>query len=314
MKILILITTLLLSSLGWSQYPIIDDFNSVGGVNEWYNATGNVNMCVESGTLLCYNCGVNYNDNQWYSWQSQDYMTKFSDDGCDDISIIFYISYFVRNTDDVQLWWYNGGWFGISLVSALNTTMFNGTITLTLPSTTSYFSFDLATGNSGNKSSKFVHVDYFTIDCIYSLPIELIVFDCEVSNGSDVELYWSTSSQVNNDYFILEHSIDGYNWETIKNINGAGNSSQVINYSVSHINAPDGINYYRLTQYDFDGKSETFNIVSCNKDICNKEIKRIIYYNNIGQEIGKPINGYYLEVIEYIDESININKRFILKD
>jgi len=75
-----------------------------------------------------------------------------------------------------------------------------------------------------------------------------------------------------------------------------------------------GINYYRLTQVDFDGKRETFNVVSCSRDMDNKPIEHTKYFNNLGQEINKPLEGYYLEITTYVDGTIKVNKRHIIRN
>ncbi|HSH64990.1 MAG TPA: T9SS type A sorting domain-containing protein, partial [Bacteroidia bacterium] len=85
------------------------------------------------------------------------------------------------------------------------------------------------------------------------LPIELLNFEV-TPKESVVELVWSTASETNNDYFSIERTRDGINFEEIGRIKGAGNSTYLLNY-VTTDNAPfQGISYYRLKQTDFDGK------------------------------------------------------------
>jgi subtilisin-like proprotein convertase family protein len=96
------------------------------------------------------------------------------------------------------------------------------------------------------------------------LPVELISFQANCAEDGKVEVTWSTSSEHNSADFTLEKSRDGNNWSVLATLAGAGNSTQVINYSVADNTAAEGINYYRLTQTDFDGASETFNIASAN--------------------------------------------------
>ncbi len=61
---------------------------------------------------------------------------------------------------------------------------------------------------------------------------------------------------------ILEASVDGIYFEEIGTVKGVGNSSTEQSYSFRHLNPAEGINYYRLSQTDFDGSSETFNLIS----------------------------------------------------
>ena len=94
-----------------------------------------------------------------------------------------------------------------------------------------------------------------------SLPVELVKF-IAYQIGGDVELAWTTLSEKNNDYFLIEHSLDGVNWSTINREQGAGNSSIQLDYLIRHDQAINGVNYYRLSQVDFDGAKEYFDVIS----------------------------------------------------
>jgi Secretion system C-terminal sorting domain len=95
------------------------------------------------------------------------------------------------------------------------------------------------------------------------LPVELLSFDA-VIEGSTVLTSWVTATEVNNDYFVVERSADGTNFEQVGRRNGAGNSSVTLYYSMVD-NAPlPGISYYRLRQVDFDGKQNYSQMVAVN--------------------------------------------------
>jgi hypothetical protein len=96
------------------------------------------------------------------------------------------------------------------------------------------------------------------------LPVELVNFQANCAGEGKVEVTWATASEHNSANFTVEKSRDGINWTVLSSVAGAGNSTQMINYSVMDNNAASGVNYYRLTQTDFDGASETFNIASAN--------------------------------------------------
>jgi len=63
---------------------------------------------------------------------------------------------------------------------------------------------------------------------------------------------WVTSSETNNDYFIVEKSDNTLNFKPFDKIIGSGNSNQIINY-ISIDNTPLEETYYRLKVVDFDG-------------------------------------------------------------
>lgn len=96
-------------------------------------------------------------------------------------------------------------------------------------------------------------------NCGIVLPIELMDFSA-VKKDAVVLLEWSTASEINNQYFELERSIDGVDFQVIKKIDGAGNSNSILEYSYIDDSPLNGVNYYRLKQTDFDGKFSLSNI------------------------------------------------------
>ena len=103
------------------------------------------------------------------------------------------------------------------------------------------------------------------------LPIELISFDASTNENNNVDLKWITASQVNNNYFTIESSIDGYEWKEVLKVDGCGNCNTQIEYKVVDENPYEGVSYYRLTQTDYDGNFEIFDPVSVTVK-SNKEI------------------------------------------
>lgn len=84
------------------------------------------------------------------------------------------------------------------------------------------------------------------------LPIELLSFKAEAGQKL-VNISWSTASEINNDFFTVQRSQDGVTFFPIGEIDGAGNSTTVLNYSFPDNNPYFGLAYYRLKQTDFDG-------------------------------------------------------------
>jgi len=88
------------------------------------------------------------------------------------------------------------------------------------------------------------------------IPVELMYFNAE-QKGQMVRLDWATASELNNDFFELQKSNDGFNFSPIAVMEGQGTSTQVSTYSFQdYSNSPSESIYYRLNQVDFDGKSE----------------------------------------------------------
>lgn len=138
-----------------------------------------------------------------------------------------------------------------------------------------------------------------------TLDISLLEFNGEKTPYNYNHIYWKTLTERNNAYFTLEYSSDGIIWEKTAEISGAGNSSEVQAYSFNHVNYKNAINYYRLTQTDFDGTSETFDIVS----IDNRTDRKIVnVYNLIGQKVNLS-NVKGIVILQYEDGSTE--KRYV---
>jgi hypothetical protein len=84
------------------------------------------------------------------------------------------------------------------------------------------------------------------------LPIELISFEAKEESGT-VGLTWITESELNNDFFIVQRSPDGREFNPVVKVSGAGTSNDRHAYYATDSYPYDGISYYRLLQQDFDG-------------------------------------------------------------
>ena len=94
-----------------------------------------------------------------------------------------------------------------------------------------------------------------------ALPVELLSFNGDCNEGQ-VNLSWQTATEHNSDYFEVEKSRDGMNWQVLTTVNAAGNSTQLLNYEATDANAMEGNNYYRLTQVDIDGTTKTYDVIN----------------------------------------------------
>ena len=106
---------------------------------------------------------------------------------------------------------------------------------------------------SGNFMSTYGTFTLASIDP-QPLPVELLAFDAAY-NGNSVDLTWTTASEVNNDYFTIERSVDATEFIAIGTKKGAGNSSGLLNYYSEDLQPLKGFSYYRLRQTDFNGNS-----------------------------------------------------------
>jgi hypothetical protein len=93
-----------------------------------------------------------------------------------------------------------------------------------------------------------------------ALPIKLLSF--EGYNCKDaVCLEWSTASEENFDKFLIEHSTDGQNFDSIGYVVGANNSKTRLDYKFTDALPILGKNYYRLKSVDLDRTFEYSNVI-----------------------------------------------------
>lgn len=98
------------------------------------------------------------------------------------------------------------------------------------------------------------------------LSIELVFFNAYRIDQQMVSLEWQTASERNNDYFTVQRSANGLDWEDILTQDGAGNSTILLNYYDIDTAPLPGISYYRLKQTDFDGVFTYSQIVMISND------------------------------------------------
>ncbi|MEQ8337900.1 MAG: DUF2341 domain-containing protein [Cyclobacteriaceae bacterium] len=102
----------------------------------------------------------------------------------------------------------------------------------------------------------FLDGDQFTLgntDLSNPLPVELTSFTARPEKNA-VKLTWVTATELDNDYFTVQRSIDGMNWEAILEVDGAGTSKETLTYEATDILPLPGAQYYRLKQTDFNGE------------------------------------------------------------
>ncbi len=133
------------------------------------------------------------------------------------------------------------------------------------------------------------------------LPIQLISFTGEKLENTNL-LIWNTASEINNDYFTIEKTIDGNNYQIVGTINGAGNSNILNDYQLYDYTFDNVINYYRLKQTDFNGNYTYAQEVSIDNRENESNLKTIVLITNIlGQEVNETYKG--LVIISYSDGS-----------
>lgn len=163
----------------------------------------------------------------------------------------------------------------------------SGTDPLTI---SSYSNVSLNTGSTYYVSA----VDYYT--SISPLPVKLTAFDA-IPENQTVLLQWTTSSEINNDYFEILRSANGINWQSVTRVAGNGTTQQLHNYSFNdQLNgqALAGAIYYRLKQVDFNGAESLSPIRSIKLSAINSSAPAEainIYPNPADNEVNIDFSG-----------------------
>lgn len=170
---------------------------------------------------------------------------------------------YITNLADLRVARWNGtGWVSHGNGGASGSTS-NGTIP-TSAAVTSFSPFTLASTAPTNP-----------------LPITLEKFWAQ-DNGATALVNWIVDTEINNDYFTLERSSTGLDFEYITTIDGAGNSTIRKTYNFVDEEPYPGLSYYRLTQTDFDGKSASWITSLTRKGTADPAFT--LYPNPVGNE------------------------------
>lgn len=121
--------------------------------------------------------------------------------------------------------------------------------------------------NRVSSFSPFTFGDYTGL----GLPVELVSFSGRQAGEKNI-LEWKTISEYNNDYFIVEKSLDAKKWIESGSEVGHANHTGTLVYEYIDERPFPGINYYRLKQVDYDGEYDYSRIIS----VTNQSIDNVL--------------------------------------
>jgi hypothetical protein len=194
-----------------------------------------------------------------------------------------------------------------------------------------------------SNSADGIALDKFRLEgsLITVLPIELLDFSPKL-NGEEVYVDWTTSTEVNNDYYTIQRSKDASSFENLGIVKGAGNSNDLLKYNyIDDGSELSGIVYYRLKQTDFDGKTSyskiksvdlsslvqnkwsiypnpTKNILNIEGNIVKVEIRNLlgkVIETNSSEKflinLSKVLSGTYFVKVWFEDGGLDIKKLIV---
>lgn len=143
-----------------------------------------------------------------------------------------------------------------------------------------------------------------------NLPVELTSLSAYCKNN-EVLLYWTTASEINNDYFEIQRSKNDIDWEVIAKVKGAGFSNTIKNYKYLDKECPNANFYYRLRQVDYDGKSQLSDIISIRCENIIEKTEVSIYPNPFNSKLNIEFKNWDSNVAEI--ELLDLTSRVIQK-
>ncbi len=102
----------------------------------------------------------------------------------------------------------------------------------------------------------FTSLSPFAIGSNGVLPVTYNLFSARPYKNN-VKINFSTLTEVDNEYFEIQRSVDGIDFEELGTLDGGGDSNQELRYIFYDTKPIDGNNYYRIRQVSYDGY-ETF--------------------------------------------------------
>lgn len=153
-----------------------------------------------------------------------------------------------------------------------------------------YFEHDFvpSTGNNMDQFNGY----YFTLGStnasLNPLPVELTEFQGQCTEEGN-ELKWTTISELDCDKFEIERLSQNGEWKVIGSIQGAGNSTQELNYQFYDRVAEMELTYYRLNQIDLNGTSRHSGVIAVDSKFCGDN-DFIVFPNPASEEIVIVLN------------------------
>jgi hypothetical protein len=141
--------------------------------------------------------------------------------------------------------------------------------------------------NNVNNVTSFSQIVIVNASNNSDLPIELLSFNAKRINANEVQLDWSTASELNNQGFYIERMMEVENiFESIAFVDGKGTTTNTSYYDLLDENSYTGVSYYRLKQVDFDGTVSYSEIRAvAGREGNNNEVNISIYPNPIKDQL-----------------------------
>lgn len=154
---------------------------------------------------------------------------------------------------------------------------------------------------------------------VNTLPVKWLEISAQRYVEGTNTIKWITASEINNDYFIVQRSIDGINFEDIAKLNAGkfANQKQVYVYQDEFNSNEIEQTYYRIKQVDKDGQFDFSKMVLLQTNSKENQLKVLvsnpvseypmIWLEDLDKEAMMTILVYDFSGVKLLEKSLHIN-------
>lgn len=130
-----------------------------------------------------------------------------------------------------------------------------------------------------------------------TVPVDFSSFRA-IKSGSNVEIKWTTATETNSDYYIIEHS-NGDKFTPLSKVKASGIGDD---YEFTHLKVKFGVHYYRIKQVDYDGNSSLTKEIGIKFEQPDINIYPNPVRDNLEINIPEDINSTSIKIINSIGQ------------
>jgi hypothetical protein len=121
-----------------------------------------------------------------------------------------------------------------------------------------------------------------------ALPVQLVKFAASLNSDETVTLSWATAQEANSNYFSVQRSGDGNNFQELGRVKAKGFSSIVSDYAFTDPSILNGTAFYRLQIVDLDGKFSFSKVLTVSSDAVGNSV--LVFSNPFVDMVRLQIN------------------------
>ena len=126
-----------------------------------------------------------------------------------------------------------------------------------------------------------------TLESENLVPVDIIYFDVSYDKSEElIALEWQVANEVNVDYYLVQKSFDGEQWDDLEELEATNTPSvQTLNYDDRDLYISNYNYYYRIKVVDYDGSEKYTEIRSVYLEDLNFNSGLVVYPNPFQYEI-----------------------------